>query len=246
MADVWERIATYAERIDRFDLATTAYRHLTRLRPSDPAPYLGAAEASLRLRRLDDARERARWALAFASDPDSRLAAHELLARIALTRGDRDAARAQAELARQTDPALPLLLYIDGRIMYDRGQYAEALPLLEQTIVELQKAGGLEVRDLHFYVGDILRRVERYSDAEMEFIEELQLFPHNTRARAGLAMLYWATGRSDAAARVVADLTRAAPTPSAYALATRLWKSFGNDQQASAVQVEARKMFAPR
>ncbi len=57
-------------------------------------------------------------------------------------------------------------------------------------------------------------------------------------------MLYQATGRGDAAARVIADLMRLTPTPESYALAARLWTMFGNPKQADAVRAEARRTFA--
>ena len=76
--------------------------------------------------------------------------------------------------------------------------------------------------------------------------EELRRFPKNSRARGALATLYQTTGRADAAAGAVADLTRINPTPEAYALAARLWKSPGNPRQASAVRAEAQRAFAGR
>ena len=57
-------------------------------------------------------------------------------------------------------------------------------------------------------------------------------------------MLYQATGRADAAARVIDDMVRITPTPEAFALAARLWTMFGNRQQADAIRAEARRAFA--
>src|SRR5262249_1134087 len=100
------------------------------------------------------------------------------------------------------------------------------------------------IGELHYYAGDTLGRLERYPEAEKEFRVELHDFPQNIRARAGLAMLYQATGRPDQAASAPGDMTRGAPTPEPYALPARVWTMFGNRQQADAVRAEARRTFA--
>ena len=86
---------------------------------------------------------------------------------------------------------------------------------------------------------DTLARLERYPEAEKEFVEELQHFPQNIRARGGLAMLYQANGQPDDAAARVADMLRITPAPDSYALAARLYTMFGNRKQAQAVRAEA-------
>jgi arylsulfatase A-like enzyme/Tfp pilus assembly protein PilF len=250
MADVWSQLAIFATRIDRFDLAVDAYKHYIALKPQEPTAYIGAAAGLLKLRKLDEAREHATLAADVAAENDhrSRASAHEMLAKIALARHDIEAAREEATLAREADPTLPLPMYIEARLLYDQGKYADALPLFKQAIAELKKSGSLQITELHFYAGDTLGRLERYAEAEAEFIEELKYFPQNIRARGGLAMLYQASGQPDAAAGVLGDLTRLTPTPESYALAARLYTMFGNRKQAEAVRAEARRTFtdAPR
>lgn len=245
MADVWSQLATFAVRTDRFDLAIDAYKHFIELKPSDPNGYIGAAAAYLRTKKLDEARDHARLAVDVAAERDVRAkaSAHELLAKIALARQDLDEARGEAELARKVDPALPLPTFIEARILYDEGRFADALPLFEQTIADLKHAGALQMSEVHYYAADTLGRLERYPEAEKEFLAELQFFPQNTRARAGLAMLYQATGRTDLASAAIGDMLHMTPTPESYALASRLWTMFGNPQQANAVRAEARRAF---
>jgi arylsulfatase A-like enzyme/Tfp pilus assembly protein PilF len=246
MADVWSQLAVFATRIDRFELAVDAYKHYIELKPREPTAYIGAAAGLIKLRKLDEARDHAQLAAEVAPESDhrSRASAHEMLAKVALARHDVDAAREEARLAREEDPTLPLPIYIEARLLYDQGKYADALPLFKQAIAELKKSGTLQITELHFYAADTLARLERYPEAEPEFIEELKYFPQNTRARGGLAMLYQASDRPDAAERVLNDMTRISPTPDSYALAARLFTMFGNRQQADAVRAEARRALA--
>jgi Flp pilus assembly protein TadD len=245
MLEVWGQLAAFAIRIERYDQAVDAYKHIIELKGPDPNACIGAAAALLKLRKLDEARAHAELAASVAAETDVRSqAAHELLAKIALARRDVDAAREEAGLAQKADPTLPLPVFIEGRILYDEGKYAEALPLLQQTIAELNRSRGLQISELHFYAGDTLARLEHYSEAESELAEELKYFPQNTRASTGLAMLYQATGRSDDASKVLDDMVQTTPTPDAFAQAARVWTMFGNRQQANVVRAQARRLFA--
>jgi arylsulfatase A-like enzyme/cytochrome c-type biogenesis protein CcmH/NrfG len=311
MAEVWAQLAAFAERIDRFDLATDAYKHYIELKPSEPAGLLGAAASLLKQRKLDDARAHAALAADVAADRDlrSRAAAHELLARIALARRDAEGAREEAALAHAADPNLPLPNFIEARLLYDQGKFADALPFFEQALggqqtllARLKPSPSSEgakpspssegakpspssegakpsppsesakplpssenakpspssrsakpsgerqvirtpLADLHYYAAETYARLERYPEAEAEFAAELRDFPFNVRARGALAQLYAGTGRAEAAAGVVADMLRIAPTPESYALAARLWTTLGNRKQADAVRAEARRAF---
>ena len=112
------------------------------------------------------------------------------------------------------------------------GKYEEAVPLFEQgdrRAVETRSradagAALLRGRCTWFVSSDIRRR-------RSEFLAELKDFPQNTRARAGLAMLYQATDRADRAAEAIADMLRITPTPDTYALAARLYTMFGNSNR---------------
>jgi arylsulfatase A-like enzyme/Flp pilus assembly protein TadD len=246
MVGAWGQVAAFAIRAERYDQAIDAYKHVIELEPTDPAGYLGAAAAMLRVRKLDEARAHAELAVSVAEERDtrSRAAAHEILARIALARHDDEGARREAELAQADDPKLPLPAYIEARLLYDQGKHADALSLFEQAIAELKRSSDRTIADLHFHTADALVHLERYPEAEQEFIEELKVSPQNTRARAGLATLYQANGQSEDVARVLDDLVTITPTPDAYALAARLWTTFGNRQQADAVRAQARRAFS--
>jgi arylsulfatase A-like enzyme/predicted Zn-dependent protease len=246
MADVWAQTAAFAGRIDRFDVALDAYKHYIALKPAEAQPYLGAAAALLRLRKYAEARDHALLAVQVAGDKEARVvaSAHEQLARIALAQKDPDTARQEAVKAEEADPSMPVAAYIEGRILYDQGKYGDAVQPFEQAIALLRNPGSRAVPELYYYAGDTLGRLERYHDAEVAFTEELRLFPLNSRARAGLAMLYQATDRPDEAERVIREMMRLTPTPDTYALAARLFTMFGHRQEADAVRAEARRTFA--
>src|SRR5439155_4169021 len=139
-----------------------------------------------------------------------------------------DAAREEAAFAHQADPTLPLPDVVDARLLYDQGQYAEGLPLFERAIESIARAHARPMPDLHYDTADTLARLDRLADAEPHYLAEIRAFPHASRARAGLASLYQATGRPDEAGRALTEMLQVTPTPESYAMASRLWKAFGN------------------
>jgi len=246
MPALWSQLAGFALRIDRFDLAADAFKHYAELTPASPDGYLGAATALLKQRKLDEARAMATRAADVAADTDrkSRGSAYEILARIAVARRDAESARAEAARANDEDPRVPVSAFIDARLLYEQGRYADALPLFEQALEQQKKAGGVSLPDLHYYAADTYGRLDRYSEAEWEFLAELHDFPYHLRARAGLATLYHTLSRDDEAASAIAEMTDVLPTPESYAAAARLWSLVGNQLQAEAIRAEMRERFA--
>ena len=90
-------------------------------------------------------------------------------------------------------------------------------------------------------IGDSMARLERYREAEPYLKEEVRLYPEHVRARAGLAMLYQATGRAAEASQVLDALIRDVRSPDAYDTVARVWRMFGRPDRASAVEAEARR-----
>jgi Tfp pilus assembly protein PilF len=241
---VWEQLASVARTLARNDLALEAYRHLSELKPSDPSALLGVAEILLRERKFDEAKTEAAAAADLAvADVPSRANAHELLARIAIARHDLDTAREEAAAAQQIEPTRPIASFVEGRILYEQGKYGDALPLLEQAMADARKNGVRPIADLHYYAGDAMMRVDRQDDADAALSEEIRLFPQNVRARASLATLRHSSGDAEAVESIIDEMLRLAPTPESYALATRLWTSFGRSRQAEATRLEGRKLF---
>ena len=196
MKDVWMLLAGAASRRERWDVAVDAYKHALRLAPAADT-YLGAASALLRLKKFDDAAQQAQHVVedATAEAPHISLA-HELLARIALGRRNVDLARTEAALAERADSHRPVGAYVNGRIAFDQRHYQEALESFEGAQTLLDKNGGAPLADLRLFTAETLQRLERLSEAEYLFLEELKGSPLNGRARAGLRAVYSATGRT--------------------------------------------------
>ena len=177
----------FRARADRFDLAIDAYKHYIELKPSDPSGYIGAAGAYLHTKKLDEAREHAQLAADVAPERDRALAGIGARAarenRACPTRTSTRLARKRSSRTK-ADPALPLPTFVEARILYDEGHYADALPLFEQTIADLKRTGAPQMTELHFYTADTLGRMERYPDAEKEFLDGAALLPaEHARAR---------------------------------------------------------------
>ena len=234
MTDVWLQLAGLYERRGMTANALEAYKEVITRQPKDPAALTGAAGALVTLGRFDDARAHAELAADVAP-----AIAHELLARLALQRGDADAARRHAKLAAAADPSLPMPAFIEGLIAYARQDFASAVPHLAQAARALQTRTETLV-DVNYVLGDSLARLERYPEAEAAFKAELAVSPAHFRARAGLAMLYAATGRRAEAEAEVDAITRISPTPAGFSTAAQLWTMFGRPDRAARARAQAR------
>ncbi len=231
MTDVWLQLAEVQIRRGATPEAIAAYKEVIKRKPKDPGSLIGAAGALLRIGKLDEAQQHAELAISVAP-----AGAHETLAKIALARHDRDAARREAALAQQADSTLPMPFYVDGLILYNEQRYAEALgPLMRAR--DALRGRTVQMNDLNYYIGDSLARLERYGEAEPYLLEEIRIFPHNTRARAGLAMLYRAMGRDAESERAIEEMLRVSPTPEARVVAAQLWTMFGEPEKAQRVKI---------
>jgi tetratricopeptide (TPR) repeat protein len=233
MTDVWLQLADAYDRQGRHVDALAAYQEVIARRPKDPASLMGAANALLRAGRVGDARAHAELAAGVAP-----AAAHELLARIALGSGDADSARRHARLAQEADASLPLPAFVDAVILYQQGRFDAAA----EKFLEVRQAAAArteQLLDVNFLAADSLARLERYREAEPLFEAELALSPEHIRARAGLAMLYQATGRPTDAATALETMVKRSPTPEAYAVAAQLWAMFGEPGKAAAAKARA-------
>jgi tetratricopeptide (TPR) repeat protein len=245
LASVQYQVGVLLARTGRLDEAAKTFGAIAALRPDDPQLPIALASTMLRARRVDDAAKHADRAVELAdagSDARLKAAAHEIAARVALAREDRDAANAQALAAQKADPQLPLPQFVRGRLFYDDAKYEEALAAFQEAQVALKPGNGA-LAELHLYLGNSFARLDRYADAEAEFQEELREFPQNIGTYASLAMLYRASNRDQAAEQIIGDLVEAAPTPEGYSMAARLLTIVGEKARAEALRSDARRRF---
>jgi tetratricopeptide (TPR) repeat protein len=244
MTAVRYQLGVLLSRTGRLAEAEMAFHAAALVEPDNP--YIPVALAGLLIRagRLDEARERAALAIALAEHRDSRAraTAYEAAARVALAQDDHAAAEAHAEAAQHEDSTLPIVPFVRGRILHAAGRYDEALAQFEQA-ASLDAERTRPFRDLHWYLGDTLARLERHADAETQFREELRAFPRNIRAYSSLAMLYRASNRSEGVAETLDALIDASPTPEGYDAAARLWMIAGDPDRAASLRADARTRF---
>jgi tetratricopeptide (TPR) repeat protein len=246
LTPVHYQLGVLLSRTGRFDQSIEAFGAARLLRPESPALALALTEAQLRAGRLDVAQDTATETVMLAeaekADARTRAAAHEIAARVALARKDAETATSHAEAAMAANPAAPIPQFVRGRLLYDQGNYDEALAAFRQADAVLRERGG-KLADLHLFLGESLARLEQYTDAETQFREELLAFPRNTQAYASLAMLYRASNRDDAVEDVLNELVAATPTPEGYAVAAQLWTVLGDRTRAEALRSDARTLF---
>jgi choline-sulfatase len=236
MVDGWLQLANARERAGERTGALEAYRQVINRDGKNAAALIGAAALYVQAGQFDDARAHAELAVDVA--PAS---AHELLARLALQRGDTEAARTHAAAAKAADPSLPMPEFVEGLMLYNAGAYAAAIPPLTQAVQALNSRTE-QIADVRYVLADALAREQRFAEAEPLFKAEIAAFPHHIRARTGLAMVCWTTGRrAEAVATVQALETegRRHAGVEADVAAAQLWTLFGEPARASAARARA-------
>lgn len=230
MTDVWLQLAGALDRAGQAPAALEAYRRLIERDPRSPAALTGAAAVLVQLGRFEEARAHAELAV-----PVAPAAAHELLARLAVQRGDAEAARRHAAAAAQTDPTLPMPAFIDGLLLYNDGAWAAAIPPLTDAVRALVTRTE-QVADVRYVLADALARQGRLAEAAPLFAAEIAIFPHHLLARAGLAMTQWELGQRAEAVATVEGLEASAARfgqPEGFRLAAQLWAQFGEPTRAA-------------
>lgn len=237
MTDVWLQLAATMDRAGQASAALDAYRQLIERSPANAAALTGAAAVLVQLGRYDEARAHAELAI-----PVAPANAHELLARLAVQRGDAAAARRHAAEAATADPTLPMPAFVEGLLLYNQSAFAAAIPPLQEAVRALTTRTE-QVADVRYVLADSLARQGRFGEAAPLFAAEITVFPNHVLARAGLAMTEWELGRRTEARAVVDGLEGAAARfglPQGYQLAAQLWDQFGDAARADRARALAR------
>jgi tetratricopeptide (TPR) repeat protein len=244
MAVAQYQLGMLLSRAGRLEEAVVAFQAAASAEPDDPYIPAALARVLMRARRYDEAGDRARLAVALAErhDARARCTAFETAARVALALDDRDQAETYGEATELEDPGLPMARFVRGRLLLADGMYEEALAAFEEAVTVLAQHGGA-LEELHWYLGDTLRRLDLYPEAEAQFREELQAFPRSIPAYTSLATLYHASNRASGVEEALDALVDTAPTPEGYDAAARLWTIVGEPVRAEALRADARVRF---
>jgi len=244
LAVVQYQLGVLLGRVGRLEDAVRAFRAAASVEPDNPYVPIAVTGLLLHARRPEDARAPAALAVALAEHDDrrSRAAAHQMAARVALAREDAESAEVHAEAAERDDPALPMRQFVRGTLLFAEGRYEEARAALEAAAVAIE-TDGRPLEELHASLGDTLARLERYTEAEEQFREELRAFPRSIRAHSSLALLYHASNRTAGVEEILDALVEATGTPEGYESAARLWTIFREPARAAALRADARARF---
>ncbi len=223
MLDAWETLARVCRKAGRPREALLALEAADRLSPATPQVLLGLAELHRELLEFDKARS-----LALAAGEAGASGSHELLAAIALDKGDLETARAEALAAqgRSKNARAPWILL--ARISARSGDFQTALASADRALSIEREWKQPPIMGLQATRGDILARMGREKEAEEAFQTELRDFPDNLEAWSRLALLQASGGRPNEFHDTILAMTRQVPTPAAYEAAARVCETIGD------------------
>lgn len=128
LLDGWFTLALCLEHLDRPEDTLAAYRRAFEISEGDPRYALPVARQLYRMGRLEEAGQHAELAAGEGLSDSRSGEAHEILAAVALSRGDADEALARMRRAGKASEAFRRDL---GRLLAERGRTAEALEVLQ-------------------------------------------------------------------------------------------------------------------
>ena len=230
MFDAWVKLGELLSKSGLEEEAAAAYSQALDRSPvflPDISLELGFVE--LRRRRFDEAERLARASLATVPSK-----AHELLAGLALARGNLAAAESEAQAAAASRNPQPSAILVLAEVKLRAGEPAEALRVIEKAqAVSREKRLGA-IYNLEFLRGDALARMDRLDDAEAAFRAEIAAFPAHAQPYASLAVIRFMKGDRPALDRELNEMVRANPSPGSYLLAASTLDSLGEKERAAA------------
>lgn len=223
MLDLWDLRSKILNRLGRNAEAIAAAKQGLKLVPNAHHLMLAVANLNLEMQNLDDAEAHAE--LALTAEPGQ---ANEILARVAIERGELDVAEEHVRKALESDDENVTTLMTWGRLQNVRGDQDEALATLDRALALINEKKNRQVTNLHFIRGDILARMGRTAEAEQAFREEIRLFPQEPHAYKNLVLLLVTQGRMQEATQLLRDLVDTAPTPRSYLAVCRTLEVLGD------------------
>ena len=224
MSDVWIKLGELLAEIGREEEAAVAYRQaLDRSPVFLPDIEVAWGFVELRLSKLDDAESAGRRTAQLVPTK-----AHELLARVALARGDLAAAEAEAQAAAGSRNPQPTAILVMAEVKIREGKPAEALEVAERAASYARQLRLASVYSLDFLRGDALARLNRVGEAEAAFRREIAAFPRHSQSYANLAVIRFLQGDRAGVDRLMEEMVRANPSPRTCLLAASTLESLGD------------------
>lgn len=235
-ADAWSHLGRACERAGRLEDSIAAYRKAIDISPMlVPDIAISLAESYLSLRRVDDSIAHAK--LGMAVHPG---AAHAVLAKAYLSKGDFAAAENEAQWL-TNDPTRRIEgLVAMAQIRTIQKRLDDAWSLAESARAEVAARGGQPVPLLAFVRGDLLATRGQVAEAEQAFRDEMRLFPRDREAFVRLAALQTLQGRVADAERTFEQMLKASPGRSSYLMAADTFQTLGQPGVATRWKVRAR------
>jgi len=232
--DVWDKLGEVLSDAGRFVEAETTYKDAIKRFPNFSGNLiLSLASVYLRWEKFGQARQYAE--LGIPMNPPK---ARELLARIALARGDLATAAQEIEAAVGGDPAQPALMLVKAEIAARRGNIGAAVQIIDEAERIAASTGVGPIHRLNFLRGDLLARTDRPAEAEAAFKKEIEFFPNHLQAYTNLAIVYFAQGKQNEMRAIIARMTESNPGQRGFEIAAETFAAL--DQPALAAEYRAR------
>jgi tetratricopeptide (TPR) repeat protein len=212
-------------RLGRTAESIASAKEALRRSPASTHLAVDLANALLIAGELDDAERHAE--LALKSDSSR---AHEILARIALVRGElaRAESEADAALSALDEANANAALYTLARVYQKKNQPLDVLRIAASLLQRLARRHEPPMRGLHALRADALARTGNTLEAERAFREELRLFPDDAEGNRGLIVLLASQGRTDEATQAIRAFAAAAPNRHTYEVIAQTLEVLGD------------------
>lgn len=236
MVDAWGLVAQCYQRAGDRGAAIRSLKTAMSLFPHDPHVALALADLFVQSGQLDDAARHAGIAVVETPVP-----AHEMLAKIAIARGDVAAANREIQLALDGAPHRVETLLTAAALRESQHAYGDQLALLDRAAGEIEMRRLPPVKGLQADRGQALLQLGRGAEAEAAFVQETKLFPEELHPWAKLALLRAARGDHAGARGVLEEMVRMNPGREAKAVAAQAYDAFGDRATAARLRENARR-----
>jgi arylsulfatase A-like enzyme/predicted negative regulator of RcsB-dependent stress response len=237
MTDVWDVTAKTYARMGRRDEAIAAAKEGLKTNPRSSVLAIEVAELALETGHLEDAQQHAE--LVLSQDAPR---AHEILARVAMARGDLALAEQHARQAMNGGDRAAARVTL-ARVLKQAGRDADALAAADEAARIVVAENKPPFAGLAFLRGDLLARLGRGQEAEAAFRQEIELAPTDARAYRSLIVLLVSEGRGNDATPLVFQLIGRAPTAENYAAIVETMKVLGDPNGARYWAAKGREKF---